>query len=185
MAMHENIVECDDKDDCTIDECANGFCSNVIDSTKWVLQLELTFDEYAEETAWVIKDKEGIVLNTGGDYKGYSRDEILTQNIYCAAADEARSKAPFLFMIHDSEGNGMCCKKGQGGYVIKVNGEERARGGNFGALESKTVEFKAGTAPETPVPPPITPAPTPAPTSAPTPKPTPKPTSAKVPKLGA
>merc|ERR1711862_702263 len=67
-------------------------------------------------------------------------------------------------------GDGLCCSYGNGGYVVEVDDDEVASGGQFGSEETKT--FEVG--PSTPTtPPPSTSAPVPsAPVSSPTPYPT-------------
>merc|ERR1711862_767104 len=67
-------------------------------------------------------------------------------------------------------GDGLCCSYGNGGYVVEVDDDEVASGGEFGSEETKTFEVGPST-PTTPPPSPSAPVPAPS-TSAPVPVPT-------------
>merc|ERR1711923_410026 len=105
----------------------------------------------------------------GGDEKyngnGYSdKNKLHTINM-CLETDE------YTFYITDTYGDGICCSYGNGGYKIKVNGEEVVSGGEFGDSETETFSVTSSpVAPPTtaPVAPPTT-APVTAPVAPPTP----------------
>merc|ERR1712029_798562 len=166
---------CDDEDPCTADTCDNGVCSSVMDCSLCgggaSCVLELTTDNYPGETSWDIKDSSGDEKYNGS---GYSDANTLYTLNMCLETDE------YTFYITDTYGDGICCSYGNGGYKIKVNGEEVVSGGEFGDSETETFTVNASpVAPPTPFPTtappttaPVTP-PTTAPVTAPVAPPTP------------
>merc|ERR1711884_732257 len=149
---------CDDEDPCTADTCDNGVCSSVTDCSLCgggaSCVLELTTDNYPGETEWDIKDSSGDEKYNGS---GYSDANTLHTINMCLETDE------YTFYITDTYGDGICCSYGNGGYKIKVNGEEVVSGGEFGDSETETFTVNAS-----PVAPPTTaPVDTPFPTTAP------------------
>jgi len=172
-----NNAACDDNDPCTADTCTDGVCSSVPDCSNCggvSTVLELTTDNYAGETEWDIK------IKNDGDEKyngsGYTDANTLHTIDMCLAPDE------YTFSITDAYGDGICCSYGNGGYVIKVDGDKVVEGGEFG--QSTTEDFTVVGGPTiAPVTPPtiapVTP-PTPVPTNPPTPVPTNPPSTAPV-----
>merc|ERR1739836_23830 len=177
-----NNDACDDEDPCTADTCDNGECSNVFDCAFCGgvgCVLELTTDNYPDETEWDIKNSSGDEKYNGSGYS--DKNKLHTINM-CLETDE------YTFYITDAYGDGICCSYGTGGYKIKVNGEEVVSGGEFGSTETETFSVTSSpvappttapvapptTAPVTPTTAPVdTPFPTPHPTGkAPTPWPT-------------
>jgi hypothetical protein len=118
--------------------------------------LELTTDNYPAETSWTLKNSG--TGSTVGDGGGYSDAQTLHIEELCIP------NADYEFTISDSWGDGICCAYGSGSYVVKVNGVEKASGGQFGSSETKTFEI-SGSSPT--LPPTIAPTPPP-PTASPT-----------------
>merc|ERR1711902_371601 len=152
-----NNAACDDEDPCTADTCDNGECSNVFDCAFCGgvgCVLELTTDNYPDETAWDIKNSSGDEKYNGSGYS--DKNKLHTINM-CLETDE------YTFYITDAYGDGICCSYGTGGYKIKVDGEEVVSGGEFGSTKTETFSVTSS-----PVAPPTTaPVDTPFPTTAP------------------
>jgi subtilisin family serine protease len=108
-------------------------------------------DNYPSETSWTLEDVcSGDSLGSGGNYVTPNK---LYEDSFCGSTNDGS----YTFTINDSYGDGICCSYGAGSYEVKVNGETKAQGGEFGQEETKTI----GTC--SPPTPPPTPAPTPAP----------------------
>lgn len=83
-------------------------------------------DRYGGETSWEITNVGGEVVKRG---EGYAPLTQYTE-VECLPMDAC------TWTINDAWGDGMCCEFGEGGYVVQVNGEEIASGGEYGATES-------------------------------------------------
>jgi len=163
--------DCDDGISCTADSCnvSTGTCSHTAIATGTV-EVSVTTDTYYTETSWDIVSGSDASnkLMSGGDYT--AADTTYTQSEDLLACGEE-----YKFTIKDSYGDGMCCNYGQGGYIVKVDDEVVAEGGEFTAEETKT--FSIGT--DTPVTSPTS-SPVTQPTSPITPSPVTSPTSSPV-----
>jgi len=149
--------DCDDGDTCTVDTCDNGQCMstpNCASCGKSKIDVEITIDNYGEETDYDIKDSSGTEVMKGSGWPSNSINSFWK----CVVA------GTYTFTIKDGYGDGLCCSYGQGGYVVKANDQEVASGGQFGSEETKT--FDVGDVV------PTTPAPFSPPTSAPVSPPT-------------
>merc|ERR1712029_1060804 len=166
--------ECDDGDACTVDICSAGLCLSTPDCAscgKSKVDVEITIDNYGEETAYDIKDASGNKVMEGSGWPANSVNSFWK----CVGSGS------YTFTITDAYGDGICCSYGQGGYVVKVDGTEVVNGGEFG--DSTTETFTVNGSPPTtaPVAPPTTAPvtnPTAPPTTAPVTNPTAPPTAA-------
>merc|ERR1712174_49480 len=133
-------------DDCTVDTCTDGVCSNVQDCPICgggaSSLLELTTDNYPAETEWDIKNSSGEEKYNGS---GYSDANTLYTINMCLASDE------YTFTITDAYGDGICCSYGNGGYIITVDGTEVVSGGDFGNSETETFTVNNTTPSSAPV----------------------------------
>merc|ERR1719412_2851579 len=148
--------ECDDGDSCTVDTCENGLCVSTPECAscgKSKVDVEITIDNYGDETNYEIKDSSGTKVMEG---KGWPANSV---NSFW----QCFSSGSYTFKITDAYGDGICCSYGNGDYSVKVNDQQVASGGQFGSEETKS--FQVGAAPPT------------TPTSAPIPAPS-SPTSA-------
>lgn len=96
-----------------------------------IVTLELTTDEYSDETSWELTNTSDQVLYSGGPYQ---QDNSLISVVFCLELDSC-----YTFTIYDSYGDGICCGFGNGTYQIKdENGETIASmlSNNFGFSES-------------------------------------------------
>lgn len=143
----ETDENCDDGDTCTDDTCEQGVCSNVVNCAKCdsaPVVLDLTTDDYPEETTWDVKDSSGSKVSEGSP----SDPNTLHTTEMCLASDE------YTFVIRDAYSDGICCEYGNGGYVIKVENADDIEGGQFGAEETET--FSVTALDVTPAPTPVT-----------------------------
>jgi len=139
--------DCDDGDECTVDTCDNGQCistPNCASCGKSKVDVEITIDNYGEETAYNIKDSSGQEVMKGSGWPSNSVNSFW----------KCLSSGGYSFTITDGYGDGLCCSYGNGGYSVKVNDEEVASGGQFSSEETKS--FNVGTtapvSPPTPAP---------------------------------
>lgn len=97
------------------------------------LILDITFDNYAEETSWELYTDittTPTLIASGSGYDDLD-DQSIQQRLCIDNGD-------FGFVIYDAYGDGMCCSFGQGSYSLTVNGEVIHQGGSFGASEVTT-----------------------------------------------
>merc|ERR1712029_47652 len=170
-----NDSQCDDGDACTVDTCDNGLCLSTPQCAscgKSKVDVEIAIDNYGEETAYDIKDASGNKVMEGSGWPANSVNSFW----------KCFSSGTYKFKITDGYGDGLCCSYGNGGYVVEVDDDEVASGGQFGSEETKTFEI-GPSSPTTPPPSPsapVTPPPVPTapvlPPSAPVSFPTPYPT---------
>lgn len=97
------------------------------------LILDITFDNYAEETSWELYTDittTPTLIASGSGYDDLD-DQSIQQRLCIDNGD-------FGFVIYDVYSDGMCCSFGQGSYSLTVNGEVIHQGGSFGASEVTT-----------------------------------------------
>lgn len=88
------------------------------------LFMNITLDDYPEETTWQVTDTDGNVLVEGGNYAGQSG--TVSENICVCPGD-------YVFTIFDAFGDGICCSYGNGSYEMVFNGTVLFSGGEFGS----------------------------------------------------
>lgn len=93
------------------------------------VKLEITFDDYPEETSWEMYDSSGNLIASGGSYNGMTSFETT----WCLPNGD------YQFVIYDAYADGICCSYGNGSYALSTNGALIFQGGTFGA--SQTVNF--------------------------------------------
>jgi len=95
-------------------------------------RVEVKTDKYPTETTWTVKDKtSGAMIAMGGPYSAQNE-------LYKKVFDVTAGKC-YEFTIEDSFGDGICCKEGDGGYEVFLDGESVATGGKFQKSETKPV----------------------------------------------
>ena len=94
-----------------------------------VFQLNLTLDEYPEETTWEVSDG-ATVLASGGPY---SVEGALVVEEFCLP------EGCFVFTIYDEASDGLCCDYGEGSYTIEnqLNVEVASSNGEFTSEETQ------------------------------------------------
>merc|ERR1711862_773947 len=147
--------DCDDGDTCAIDTCENGLCLSTPDCAscgKTKVDVEITIDNYGDETAYDIKDSSDNTVMEGSGWPASSVNSFW----------KCFSSGSYKFTITDAYGDGICCSYGNGGYSVKVDDKEVASGGQFGKKEEKTFNVVSST--DSPVAPPSTTPPVASPT---------------------
>lgn len=91
---------------------------------------ELNTDDYGNETAWTLKDADGVTIDSGGNY---------ANNTTINKAIDLPADGCYTFEITDEEGDGICCDYGNGSYSLRTSGGQIIiEGGNFETAESIT-----------------------------------------------
>lgn len=93
------------------------------------LKLEITFDDYPEETSWEMYDGGGALIASGGSYSGMTSFETK----WCLPDGN------YQFVIYDAYADGICCNYGNGSYKLSSGATTIFEGGSFGA--SQAVNF--------------------------------------------
>lgn len=88
--------------------------------------LDITFDNYSEETSWILEDSSNTVLYSGS----YGSGETSASTKFCLP------NGTYTFTIFDFYQDGICCIYGDGSYTLTNNGTVIASGGSFGASEA-------------------------------------------------
>jgi len=102
------------------------------------VRLTLTFDNYAGETSWEIRNNSNQVVFSGGNYGNQSSGSTIQIN-------KTLDAGCYTLTIKDSYGDGMCCNYGNGSFVFwnLETGNMITSGGSFNS--SKTKAFCVGT----------------------------------------
>lgn len=132
------------------------------------LTVEVTTDNYPQETSWLVVDASSNVLMSGGGYTSQATLHSVT---------ECLQPGTLTFTVNDSYSDGLCCSYGNGSYAVKDGyGNILAQGASFGAFESTQINHIVG--PNVGITPSPTRSPTLQPTASPTKSPTVSPTAA-------
>jgi hypothetical protein len=102
-------------------------CNAIVGPTVTVT-VDITFDNYSEETSWEIIQNGNILASSNGFYPagGNSISESVCLAPGC-----------YDFVISDDYGDGICCAYGNGSYAVSnASGTSLAAGGNFTDTES-------------------------------------------------
>ena len=90
--------------------------------------LNITLDNWPQETTWEITDSSGALVDNGGPYA--SLDNPVTETIQL-------EEDCYTFTLFDSAEDGICCGFGNGSYSLETNtGEVIISGGDFESSES-------------------------------------------------
>lgn len=93
------------------------------------LKLEITFDDFPEETSWEMYDGVGALVASGNSYNGLTSFETN----WCLPDGN------YQFVIYDAYSDGICCNYGNGSYKLSSGTTTIFEGGSFGV--SQTVNF--------------------------------------------
>ncbi|CAM3822165.1 MULTISPECIES: M4 family metallopeptidase [Flavobacterium] len=121
--------------DIAVDDVALS-TGTVTDPTCTNVNINLTFDNYPEETSWQILNASNQVVESGGTYGSQADGSSLT-------ITKCLTAGCYTFKINDSYGDGICCSYGNGSYSVKAGATTLASGASFGASES--TNFCVGT----------------------------------------
>ena len=103
---------------------------------QWPVEINIIPDSYPDETTWNLFS-DGIEVANGN----YLSDMVCVDSTTCLRFD-----------IHDSYGDGICCGYGIGSYVVLLDGNEVASGGEFTSLASHSFNCEPGNICEDPLP---------------------------------
>ncbi len=99
------------------------------------LYINITFDNYPEETSWQLTDANATVIASGGTYPN-APDGSSISIVKCIV------DGCYDFTIFDSYGDGICCAYGTGSYsVMDGAGNVLASGGAFASSETTNFCF--------------------------------------------
>jgi|GEM_PF-289527 len=101
---------------------------------EWPLDITIVPDDYPNETTWNL----------------FANGLEIAQGTYLSETVCVDSSACMHLDIHDSYGDGICCGYGLGSYVITLNGNQVASGGQFASLASHSFNCGPGTICENP-----------------------------------
>ena len=112
------------------------------DGTLVNLSYKLALDEYPMETVWYVIDENGKEWYSGGPYDKKSSRTVITETFQLPAGN-------YKHIIEDYYGDGICCKFGDGYFLIRdEDGQLLASGSQFG--EQKVSAFTIGAKEEEP-----------------------------------
>ncbi len=87
--------------------------------------LKLTLDLFGSETSWELRDEQGGLLASGSGYDNKKEGQLITQD-FCL------TEGCYSLKVSDSDGDGMCCQYGNGGFeIVDATGTVLASGGSF------------------------------------------------------
>ena len=112
---------------------STSFSFIAITTPTTIITMQITLDNYPEETAWSISDNNGVEILTGGPYSSESPNTTITE-------DHCLAYGCYSLTITDAYGDGICCSFGNGDYQLaNENQEILASGGQF--TDSETTDF--------------------------------------------
>ena len=119
-----DLRACNDSDsDTFIGSSTNGYGTTQV-------HLELTTDDYAEETSWEFREDGGALIASG------SYNQTVDDNTTFNESFDVSGGVCYSFTIFDEFGDGICCGYGEGDYSVTCSILTHASGGVFGASES-------------------------------------------------
>tara|TARA_B110000093_G_scaffold64370_1_gene69942 strand:+ start:1 stop:1215 length:1215 start_codon:yes stop_codon:yes gene_type:complete len=124
----EVSVEIEEDEDESNNSSSFTFNAVIIENPS-IFQLNLTLDEYPEETTWEVSDG-ATVIASGGPY---TEESSLVIEEFCLP------EGCFVFTIYDEYEDGICCVYGEGSYTIEnqLNVEVASSNGEFTSEESQ------------------------------------------------
>jgi len=113
--------------------CNTGCSDNEVNFT-------ITFDNYSQETSWILTTDNGTSVDAGGNYGNQASGSSIS-------LDFCLPDGCYDLTINDTYGDGICCAYGNGSYTIKdTNGNELGSGGSFGQSETSSFCFGGSSA---------------------------------------
>ena len=89
------------------------------------LTLNITFDNYPEETGWTLKNSGGTTVASNSYSTSNPDGSSVTETINSLASGD------YIFTMTDSYGDGMCCSYGNGSYTLSSTEGTIVSGGSF------------------------------------------------------
>lgn len=106
-------------------------------SSCYTVNVNMTFDNYPEETSWELRNSANAIVASGGTY-GTQADGSSLSVSTCQPA------GCYTFIMKDSYGDGICCSYGSGSYTVTSGGVTLASGGSFTTSQSTSICLPAG-----------------------------------------
>jgi hypothetical protein len=103
----------------------------------YTVNVNMTFDNYPEETSWELRNSANAIVASGGTYGTQADGSSLTVGT-CQPA------GCYTFIMKDVYGDGMCCSYGNGSYTVTSGGVTLASGGTFTTSQSTSICLPAG-----------------------------------------
>ncbi|WP_104735033.1 M43 family zinc metalloprotease [Hanstruepera ponticola] len=104
------------------------------------INVNITFDNYPEETAWTLKNSSGTTV-ASGSYSTANPDGSSITETFCLP------DGCYDFQITDAYGDGICCSYGNGSYSVTDASGTLASGGSFTSSETTNFCLGGGPAP--------------------------------------
>jgi len=102
-----------------------------------ILSIDIKTDPFPKENTWNVTDRYNKTILSGGPYSSRNTNYVTEKCLH---------GGNYRFIIFDTEGDGLCCFYGQGGYKLSIAGKLIKEGGAFGSWESTDFNI-AGTPP--------------------------------------
>ena len=113
--------------------CPSGCNDNLV-------TIDITFDNYPEETSWKLTNANGSTVASGGTYASEADGSTLS-------IEECLVDGCYDFEIFDTYGDGICCAYGNGSYTLTNGGAIIASGGSFAGSEVTNICLGSETVP--------------------------------------
>lgn len=140
MEEIQNLFLIDDRYEATGDDTDTG--DSTVGCTE--VQIEIQFDSYPKDTSWEIRNSVGEIV-AERDSSFYDSSE--NNNNLVIVTTGCLPNGTYTFTINDNFNDGLCCKYGNGFYMVKLDNEIVVEGGDFGSTES--TEFTIGASDKT------------------------------------
>jgi hypothetical protein len=118
-------------------DCGGSFCPPCSGECNNDLVLTLELDLSPWQTSWEITDAQGNILYSGGPYSANQANTTIIENI-------CLPDGCFTFTMFDTGGNGLCCRTGEGSYVLTGPNGVIAEGARFAAFISTDFCLEGG-----------------------------------------
>lgn len=123
-----------DENGCSVDGEVNVVSDNTTTDSCYSVTINITLDNYGEESQWNLKDGAGQIIQQVGPFNNFENGSVQATTL-------CLPPGCYDFTIFDLWGDGMCCSYGQGGYEIieDATGRVLASGGSFAKQETKNI----------------------------------------------
>ncbi len=109
--------------------------SPICNESESLFQVELKTDNFPRSTSWELLDVNNNNQTVYSVEQGaYNQSNSLHEKIRCILSDSC-----YKFIIHDSDGDGICCSSGNGYYKLIYEDFFVGEGGEFGSSEESTL----------------------------------------------
>ncbi len=144
MEEIQNLFLIDDRYE--VEDSSTGDDTDTGDSTVGCteVQIEIQFDSYPKDTSWEIRNSVGEIV---AERNSSFYDSSENNNNLVIVTTGCLPNGTYTFTINDNFNDGLCCKYGNGFYMVKLDNEIVVEGGDFGSTES--TEFTIGASDKT------------------------------------